>query len=168
MPYLDDYIESSMCELIAAVRRQPSARSLAAIRPEKVLDLIIRPHPGWTTAEQRKIDQYVRQLGLFESTSRTALQAPRFKAWYRYRCGSSTCRAHEQGVYDWELVALQRRLRERDDDTVKRAIQEKFWDMMCAPDRDTIFYVGNQQAHPQSFIVLGVVYPRRLTRKGGR
>ncbi|MFC4012645.1 hypothetical protein ACFOY2_35810 [Nonomuraea purpurea] len=47
--------------------------------------------------------------------------------------------------------------------SLEDVIREKFWDMMCAPDRDTIFYVGNQQAHPRSFIVLGVVYPRRPT-----
>lgn len=106
MTYLDDYIEGSMCDLISAVRHRPSARSLAAIRPEKILALDIEPHPGWTPAEQRKIDQYVRQLGLFDSTPRTALQAPRFKAWYHYRCRSSGCNTHRQGIYDWELVTL--------------------------------------------------------------
>jgi hypothetical protein len=152
---------------VAAVRRHPSARSLAAIRPAEILDLIIKPHLGWTATEQRKIDQYVQQLGLFGSAPRTALQAPRFKAWYHYRCQSSGCKTHQQGVYDWELVALQRRVSAHDDEAVKKAIREKFWDMMCAPERDTIFYIGNQQAHPQSFIVLGVVFPRRARRTGG-
>ncbi|GAA0992936.1 hypothetical protein GCM10009555_082780 [Acrocarpospora macrocephala] len=41
-------------------------------------------------------------------------------------------------------------------------IREKFLEQMCAPKRDTVFYVGNQQAHPQSFIILGVVYPERV------
>ncbi|TMR99623.1 hypothetical protein [Nonomuraea basaltis] len=66
---------------------------------------------------------------------------------------------------DWEFVALQRRFNNRDDAGLKDVIREKFWDMMCASDRDTIFYVGNQQAHPRSFIVLGVAYPRRPTPK---
>ncbi|GIH69789.1 hypothetical protein [Sphaerimonospora thailandensis] len=162
MAYIDDYIELSMCDLIAAVRERPSAQSLAAIRPREILTLDIESHPGWTPAEQRKIDQYVQQLGLFDNTPRTALQAPRFKAWYRYRCHASGCNGHRQGIYDWELVALQRTVGARDDESVKQVIREKFWDLMCAPDRDTIFYVGNQQAHPQSFIVLGVVYPQRI------
>ncbi|WP_200926624.1 hypothetical protein [Sphaerimonospora mesophila] len=162
MTYIDDYIEDSMCDLIAAVRERPSARSLAAVRPKEILSLELEPHPGWTPTEQRKIDRYVQQLGLFDSAPRTALQAPRFKAWYRYRCHASGCNTHRQGIYDWELVALQRTVGIRDDEGVKMAIREKFWDLMCAPDRDTVFYVGNQQAHPQSFIVLGVVYPRRI------
>jgi hypothetical protein len=162
MVYLDDYIENSMCDLISAVRKWPHARSLAAIRPAEIISLEIRPHPGWSPDEQQKIDQYVNQLGLFDTGPRIALEAPRFKAWYRYRCQSATCKTHRQGIYDWELVALQRSVHQRDDKGVEQAIRDKFWDLMCAPDRDTIFYVGNQQAHPQSFIVLGVVYPKRF------
>ncbi|GAA5041510.1 hypothetical protein HNP84_002347 [Thermocatellispora tengchongensis] len=159
MPYIGDYIEESMCGLIADVKERPPARSLAAVRPAEILALDIEPHPGWTRAEQDKIDQYVRQLDLYDTAPRTALEAPRFKAWYRYRCRSRGCNTHRQGIFDWELVALQRSVRDRGDAATVAAIREKFWDLMCAPDRDTIFYVGNQQAHPQSFIVLGVVYP---------
>ncbi|MEV4377741.1 hypothetical protein [Streptosporangium sp. NPDC049644] len=162
MAYLDDYIEGSMCDLISGAKKRPVGRSLAAIRPMEIIGLDIQPHPGWTPDEQRKIDQYVSQLGLFDTGPRTALQAPRFKAWYRYRCQSASCNTHRQGIYDWELVALQRSVRDRDDAGVKQAIRDKFWDLMNAPDRDTIFYLGNQQAHPQSFIVLGVAYPRRI------
>ncbi|MEU9830817.1 hypothetical protein AB0D67_04665 [Streptosporangium sp. NPDC048047] len=161
MPYLEDYVEESMCELIQAVRRRPGARSLAAIRPKEILGIDIERHPGWTAEEQGKIDRYVNQLGLFDSEPRTALQAPRFKGWYRYRCHTATCGTHRQGIFDWEFVALQRRFDDRDDAGVEQVVRERFWDLMCAPDRDTIFYVGNQQAHPRSFIVLGVVYPRR-------
>ncbi|WP_218061766.1 hypothetical protein [Planobispora rosea] len=42
----------------------------------EILSLDIEPHPGWTHAEQRKIEQYVQQLGLFDAAPRTALQAP--------------------------------------------------------------------------------------------
>ncbi|MEU7856605.1 hypothetical protein [Nonomuraea sp. NPDC049141] len=165
MSYVDDYVEGSMCHLVDAVRERPDARSLAAIRPKEIIGIDIRPHPGWTPEEQAKIDRYVQQLDLLDSGPRTSLQAPRFKAWYRYRCHSGGCTTHRQGIYDWELVALQRRFNDRDDDGLKQVIHDKFWDMMCSPNRDTIFYVGNQQAHPRSFIVLGVVYPERATPK---
>ncbi|WP_174549895.1 hypothetical protein [Herbidospora cretacea] len=161
MPFIDDYVEDSMCDILAGVRERASARSLAAIRPSEILALDIEPHPGWSSEEQRKIDLYTQQEDLLYQGPRTALEAPRFKAWYRYRCGSRRCNTHRQGVFDWELVSLQRTVWDRDDAGVRQAIEEKFLTLMCAPDRDTIFYVGNQQAHPQSFIVLGVVYPRR-------
>ncbi|MEO3808310.1 hypothetical protein ABGB17_04840 [Sphaerisporangium sp. B11E5] len=165
MAYIDDYVERSMCDLKQGVQGRPGARSLAAIRPKEVLGLDIEPHPGWTPEERAKIDRYVNQLQLFESGPRTALQAPRFKAWYRYRCHTDSCRTHRQGIYDWELVALQRRFHHYDDQALIQVVQEKFWDMMCAPERDPIFFVGNQQARPQGFIILGVAYPRRSRPK---
>ena len=161
MTYIDDYIEGSMCDLREGVKRQARARSLAAIRPKEILGLDIEPHQGWSPEEQDKIDRYVRQLHLFESGPHTALQAPRFRAWYRYRCHTVSCRTHRQGIYDWELVALQRRFRHYGDQELVQLIQEKFLDMMCAADRDPIFFVGNQQARPQGFIILGVAYPQR-------
>ncbi|MEV6982841.1 hypothetical protein AB0M95_16490 [Sphaerisporangium sp. NPDC051017] len=167
MSYVDDYVEGSMCALIDAARERPGARSLAAIRPKEVLGLDIKPHPGWTQDEQAKITRYVQQLDILDSAPLTALQAPRFKAWYRYRCHSARCPTHRQGIYDWEIVALQRRFNDQDDASVERVIREKFWDLMCSRDRDTIFYVGNQQAHPRSFIILGVVYPRRAKPRSG-
>ncbi|MET8004509.1 hypothetical protein [Nonomuraea glycinis] len=163
MSYVDDYVEESMCDLINGVRDHPGARSLAAIRPKEILRLDIKPHPGWTPEEQAKINRYVQQLDLFDVGPRIALQAPRFKAWYQYRCHLATCPTHRQGIYDWEFAALQRRFNDCDDESLKQVIREKFWDMMCSPKRDTIFFVGNQQAHPRSFIVLGVVYPERPT-----
>ncbi|GII76571.1 hypothetical protein Sru01_15530 [Sphaerisporangium rufum] len=163
MPYLDDYVEESMCDLLNDVREYAGARSLAAVRPQEVLGLDIEPHPGWTPDEQAKINLYVNQCALWDSGPRSTLQAPRFKAWYRYRCHSPACKGHRQGIIDWELVGLQRSVHDREDAGVVEAIRDKFWDLMCAPDRDTIFYVGNQQAHPRSFLVLGVVYPRRPT-----
>jgi hypothetical protein len=32
---------------------------------------------------------------------------------------------------------------------------------LCAADRDTAFFIGNQHQHPGSFLVLGVWWPPR-------
>lgn len=162
-PHIADHVAESMCGMVAAARQNPAARSLAAIRPRKVQGLDIEPHPGWTREEQAKIDNYVSQLELpgLGRGPRSALEAPRFKGWYRYLCAASRCRGHRQGIYDWEWVALQRRLSDRGDTAVIRAMREKFLDQICAPDRDVIFYVGNQAKHPQAFLMLGAFYPRR-------
>jgi hypothetical protein len=53
-----------MCGLIEAVRQNPPARSLAAIRPREVTGIDIEPHGPWTADEQRKIEAYVNQLEL--------------------------------------------------------------------------------------------------------
>jgi hypothetical protein len=160
-PFVIDHVHESMCELLAAVRDRPPFRSLAAIRPRVVQDLEIKLHPGWTPAEQAKIDRYIDQGDLFDQRPRTALEAPRFKGWYRYLCQSRGCKGHRQGIYDWEWVALQRHLTSKDDDHAKTELRRKFLDMICGPDKDTIFYVGNQAKRQQAFMVLGAFYPKR-------
>ncbi|POM27655.1 hypothetical protein BTM25_20720 [Actinomadura rubteroloni] len=159
-PFVVDHVQRSMCEVLNAVRDRPPARSLAAVRPRTVKDLKIEPHPGWTTAEQAKIDRYMQQEDLFDSAPRTALEAPRFKGWYRYLCESARCKGHEQGIYDWEWVALQRNLRDRTDADIRTELRRKFFDQMCGPGRDTVFYVGNQAKHQHGFMVLGCFYPK--------
>jgi hypothetical protein len=93
--YIDEYIDGTMCGLIEAVRSSPPARSLAAIRPREVTGIDIEPHGPWTADDQRKIDTYVNQLQLdlpgIGRGPMTALEAPRFKGWYRYLCQTPGC-----------------------------------------------------------------------------
>ena len=158
--WMDPYVgRTTMCRLNTnATMRTPS---LGLIRPHQVTDLVITRHPGWTAAQQAKIDKYVGQLDLFGNEDRTALQAPRFIGTYHYVCAETGCRGHRQGLIDWEFVALQRKLRDRDDQTAIRLLREKFLVQMCAPGRDLAFYVGNLAAHPKTFSVLGVYWPAR-------
>ncbi|MGX7829812.1 hypothetical protein ACTG9Q_32480 [Actinokineospora sp. 24-640] len=159
-PYVEPYVLDSMCGVLQAVRNAPPARSLAAIRPRLVKDLKVRPHPGWTDLEKRKIEEYVGQLDM-AGTDRTALEPPRMRGWYHYRCHAQACRGHEQGILDWEWVALQRRLAHLSDDALTDELRRKFLDEMCGPSRDPVFYVGNQAKRQQTFSVLGVYYPAR-------
>jgi hypothetical protein len=164
-PYITDYTADSMCGLIKAVHDNPPARSLAAIRPRRVTAIDIEHHPGWTRAEQAKIDQYVNQLEFqFDGStqaSRTALEAPRFKGWYRYLCQAPECAGHRQSIIDWEWIALQRHLANRNDNETMAALRETFLSKICSPDRDVVFFVGNQAKRPEGFMVLGVFWPRR-------
>jgi hypothetical protein len=152
-----------MCQLNASARISASAKSLALIRPRKVTDLRIERHPGWTAEEEKKITNYVSQLDLLseDRAPKTPLEAPRFRGTYHYLCGEPTCRGHKQGVLDWEFVALQRTLSYLDDESLVRELRTKFLDMMCSPDKDTAFYVGNQAKRAHVFSVLGVYYPKK-------
>lgn len=135
--------------------------SLGLIRPRRIDAFKIVKHPGWTADQQAKIDNYVNQFELFGNEDRTPLQAPRFTGAYHYICEEESCRGHKQGLLDWEFVALQRRLTDRDIVSATKALEDKFLREMCAPDRDTSFYVGNLAAHPKTFSVLGVYWPKR-------
>lgn len=72
---VDPYVETSMCAINAG-SLLPGSPSLAAIQVADVSDFVVTPHPGWSQAEQEKIDSYVNQLDLFGSNDRTALEAP--------------------------------------------------------------------------------------------
>lgn len=158
---LDPYVEDSMCLLNRNAKESANAKSLSLVRPREVSGLIIKRHPGWTPEEQRKIDAYVNQLDLLSDQDRSPLEAPRFRGSYRYRCNERSCNGHEQGVIDWEFVALQRRLRHLSDDEVKKRLENTFFEMMCDHDRDVAFYIGNQAKRAHVFSVLGVYYPKR-------
>lgn len=157
---IEPHRDLSMCALLREVRTRPPAKSLGLVRPDVVLGLDVMPHPGWTPEEQRKIDSYADQLDMFGG-DRRALQAPRFKGRYRYRCAAAGCGGHAQGLLDWEFVALQRRLSDQTDDQAARAIRQVFLERMCGPARDVMFYVGNQAKHQQTFSVLGAYWPPR-------
>jgi hypothetical protein len=160
-PWLDPLIERSMCQLNHNARANPNAQSLALIRPADVGGLKLHPHPGWTPAEQHKIDKYVEQLDLLDSRDRTPLEPPRFKGMYRYRCHDARCGGHQQGMLDWEFVAFQRRLGDVSDEEAYRLIEDQFLRRLCGADRDAAFYVGNQAKRAHVFSVLGVYYPKR-------
>lgn len=159
--WLDPYVEGSMCRINNAAREYRDAPSLALVRPREVDALVVKPHPGWSKTEQEKIDAYVNQLDLIDNRPRTPLEAPRFKASYRYRCHERACHGHDQGLLDWEFVALQRKLADRADDELRQALQQQFLTMMCDPKRNAAFYVGNQAKRVNVFSVLGVYYPTR-------
>jgi hypothetical protein len=160
-PYIDPYIQESMCAIHRAVNRHVVAPSLAAVRPKRVRNLIIKHHPGWSTTEQAKIENYVNQYDL-TGRSRTALEAPRFRGWYSYVCWEPSCRGHQQGILDWEFVTFQRNSRRMNDEDLICALRHKFLTELCSSTRDVAFYVGNQAKREQTFSVLGVYYPHRL------
>jgi hypothetical protein len=159
-PWLDPYVEPSMCELNRATRNDPHARSLGLVRVADVSGLDIEKHAGWTPDEQRKIDGYVNQLQLFQEDDRSPLSAPRFRGYYKWRCMDAACNGHRQGLIDWEFVVLQRRLTRRGDDDARSELHRRWVDELCSAANEVSFYVGNQAKHPQTFSVLGVYYPK--------
>lgn len=158
MPHLGPFAHDTMCELNDGAK---GGRSLGLVKAQAVSRLEVVPHPGWSAEEQRKIDNYINQPELFDAGKpKTALQAPRFRATYHWRCPATACKGHAQGLLDWEFTAFQRRL-PADNEMAIQTIRQKWFAQMCSPDRDVYFYVGNQAKRHQTFSILGVVYPRR-------
>lgn len=156
---------TTTCELMGAASADPAATSLGLVYPADVDRLEFEPHPKWTPEQlakmQSRIDQESAALIPMSGSIPALLKEPEFIVRYRYRCESTTCRGHQGRILDWELTALQNRLR-HDGKDVKAGVTEKFLDQMFASDRRTGLYMGNFElaARRGKFSVLGVYWPK--------
>lgn len=159
-PYVQPLADRwTMCEILGALRAKQPYPSLAVVRPRSVEDLVVEPHPGWTPAQQAKIDRAAHQMDLFDTGQRrpTPLEAPRFIARYHYHCMTETCPGHKQSLIDWEASELVRSRHSTDDDaTAIQGLRARFFEQMASPGRGPLFFVGNQARAKAGFTVLGV------------
>lgn len=159
---VEPYISGTTCEINTAAKVNPTAPSLALVRPADVSGLDIELKGGWSLEEQAKIDGYVNQLSLLPNEDRRPLQAPRFTGHYRYRCEAKGCNGHRQQMLDWEFTAFQyHRLRGKSDAEAVAILKSKWLDEVCGPGRDVAFYLGNQAKRRSVFSILGVWWPKR-------
>jgi hypothetical protein len=152
-----------MCEIRR--RQRTDGTSLAAFRPREVLDIV---------SERADVDEGKREIARAWAAQTSLLdqvepderahqlreleQVPwSFK--YRYLCADPRCPTHTQSIIDWEIAEFFRRIQYRDD--WRERLKAKWLGELCAPERDTAFFVGNQHQHPGSFLVLGVWWPPR-------
>lgn len=167
VPYLAPLATDTACGMRRGTEKNPSGKSLGLVRAAEVFGLDFAVHPGWTDAERRKMERFMIEPDLFGGVDRRSpmLVAPRFKVWFRYRCDDATCAGnHRQQILDWELTMLQSRLRHAPDEEVRRAVEAKFLELMCGPDRAPHFYLGNFERgmKRQIFSILGVYWPKRV------
>lgn len=156
-----DYVEPLMSDSMCAIQRaqRESGRSLGAFMPQEVDALDVRPSSTeWSPGQAGVIDQ-----ASFFDEKRERLEPLPIKARYRYRCKDRSCPGHEQSIVDWELGQLYRNLREKDESDAgcREKVRAKFLDDLTGPNVETIFLTGNMAKHQASFLILGVLYPKR-------
>ncbi|GIG36558.1 hypothetical protein [Cellulomonas pakistanensis] len=147
---------TTTCELARRARAAgQDAPSLGLVRP-RVHDLVIRDNPEYRPGGAPRVD-----ADLF-GEEREVLEKTPFVATYHYICADDPdCRGHRQSVVDRESGQLARsNIASMGREAAREAHRRRFLDEMCAPGRDTHFYVGNQHQHPASFLVLGLFWPR--------
>jgi hypothetical protein len=161
LPFFDAIEDESMC---AIQRRQQTHRqSLGVFSPADVADLIVNPAPPEFAESQRAVIDQGSLLGDRAGDRRRAKLEPMpVKAKFKYRCAEVSCRGHNQSLIDWELGQLFRSLRQKGDDeeTCRRKVREKFLGY-CSPEYDVRFITGSMLSKPKSFLVLGLVHPKR-------
>jgi hypothetical protein len=161
--FVEPLMAPSMCEI--ARRQRADRTSLGVFRPKRVNDIVIeradvdeekqRIAGAWaaqgTLLDGLGSDEKAHQLRELE------LIPWRFK--YHYECDDPRCNTHTQSIVDWEIAETFRRIRNRPD--WRERPRARWMGDLCAPDRDTAFFVGNQHQYPNAFLVLGVWWPER-------
>ena len=66
-------------------------------------------------------------------------------------------------IEDWEVGALYWKVVDdgASPDDAAQAVRHKFLEQICSPKNDTHFFVGTVLAHRQSWLVLGLFYPKK-------
>jgi len=134
--------------------------SLGIVRPSRIIDLKIEAaerewNPEWLG--------WARQLNLFGPPSKPLTKIP-YKFSYVFECEDSD-KQHSAKIEDWELGMLYLNELERLESEEKAAasVRVKFLDKICAPDRDTRFFMGTTLPY-NTWIVLGVFWPPKVTQ----
>jgi hypothetical protein len=166
LQYFDAIEDESMCEI--QQRQKTDGKTLGVFRPAEVIDLKLGPAEKGFAESQRAL---LNQPSLFGDRAgdetRAALEPLPVKAKFVYRCSDPACNGkHEQSLIDWELGALYRTLAEAGDDeeTIHAKIRQKFFKQYCGSAYDTRFITGSMLKHPASFLILGLVHPKRAPR----
>ena len=100
------------------------------------------------------------QTRLFGPPPKPLTKIP-FKFQYVFECEDSP-KPHEMLIEDWELGVLFLKERERlgNDEAAAESVKKKFLDEICAPGRDTRFFVGTYFPY-NTWLVLGTFWPPR-------
>jgi hypothetical protein len=153
--------EQRMCDLIEANRTGsgPGTPSLAVVRPRTPPNLEITPRDEeQLTRWRRRASAAASRLSLFDDpgSPKPELQVVPWRFRYSFRCATPGCNGHAQTIVDWEVFALWRHVRHREDwrDAMREKLENDLW-----RDRDSLLFVGNQERYPISFLILGVFWP---------
>jgi hypothetical protein len=153
--------EARMCDLIEANRSGsgPGVPSLAVVRPVEPPTLQITPRDEEQLRTWReRASASASRLSLFDAPARQKpeLEVVPWRFRYAFHCSAPSCNGHNQTIVEWEVAALWRRVRHRDDwmDAMSLRFERDLW-----RGRDSVLFVGNQEQRPISFLVLGVFWP---------
>ena len=129
--------------------------SLGIVRPSRVLDIEVTPvEPRWKPEWQRLFSQ----VRLFGEQQKPLRKLP-YKFQYVFECEDSE-QPHRAMIEDWELGVLFLKESERlgSDEAAADSVRKKFLEELCAPDRDTRFFMGTRFPY-NTWLVVGVFWP---------
>jgi hypothetical protein len=137
--------------------------SLGIFRPKRIMDVVVSvAEPDWKPGFKAALAQ--SRFWENRTASREPLRKVPFKFQYRFECDDARCKGnHKMMIEDWEAGALYWKCVDEGASAVEavRKVKQKFLDEICAAENDTHFYVGTVFAHPKSWVIIGVYYPKK-------
>lgn len=143
------------------LQREADRTSLGIFRPKAIHELEVSPDSSdWKPSFKAALQQ--ARLWEDRTASRVPPRKVPFKFRYKFECDDPCCNGHRMMIEDWEVGALFWRLVDQgySHEDAADKVKEKFLGELCGPDKDTHFFVGTILAHPTSWVVIGVFYPK--------
>jgi len=150
----------SMCQVYKDV--DAGDFSLGLIKPEGISFEWTKQSPS----DQQAREACYAQLSFFNK-HKDAIEEIPYSFYYQFKCvGVVDCPGHKLSIIDWEIGQAYRDWRSRypAEEVLLEKIQQRWLDIANTEKKDVYFYVGNMKRFRQTFMILGVFYPRRNGR----
>jgi len=140
--------------------------SLGVIKPKKIINFTAEKD---TSSWQGRKAFAQNQLKLFGPQPKNLKKVP-YKFYYHFFCNDSGCKEpHKFSIHDWEINMLYHNMKRKygyAEDIVLEKVKQKWFDQMCAKDKDTYLFVGTVHSRFKRpiFVVLGVFWPPKIER----
>ena len=148
---------TSLCDL-QRQRRENGYPTLGFFKPTDVTFRIeSEENQKWTQEELERLSQY----SLFQNAPSHTLEKIPYKFRYEFQCNSATCNGHSMICTDWELGESYRRWRNEYGISRWTAAFRKKYQYEMTEMNDLHFFVGTVRQYPDSWIIVGLFYPRK-------
>ncbi|OEU68947.1 MAG: hypothetical protein BA863_11440 [Desulfovibrio sp. S3730MH75] len=148
----------SMCHLNTLESKE---RSLAVIRPRKIIDFTYeKDTSAWTPKQQEDL----RELWLDRPIS-TLKKIP-WKFKYKYFCSNPNCNSHNQTIEEWEVFQLYLKMVKKYNESVAlEKVKETYLGKLCSSKRDPHFFVGMHNKYKGVWMIISIISPPKQDRQ---
>ena len=129
-------------------------RSLGIIKPDPgSVKFKIKPAAKSDTEDQQVADLIYQQASLLEEPLKPLVR-PEYSFSYHYTCDGHP---HKHQIHDWEVQAafINYKRRYKTEDKALAMMTQEY--QQNIPERNLHFIMGTMKAHPQTFIVIGLL-----------
>ncbi len=157
------FIASSIKALIE--ENKSTHRSLGIIKPDVGSLRFIIKEADKSDAADRDVAELLYQQESFLEEPLKPLKKPEYSFYYQFTCVGYN---HTHQIHDWEVQAAYLHYKKRYSKNALKMMEKEYQENI--PNRNLHFIMGTMKAHPQTFIVIGLlrsgISPDELERLG--